>query len=356
MKRTRGQILNTNRIVPPVLRGGVSFLRRAPDAPSLTPVSIREQVGFAQRAPEDVEHFRADLRVWAPGDPTDEMRHARIEIAAVAGPQNLGHLLFFGVGRHFELTLEHVHELLTVMLVPRERFPVDVPHTIQVRVHVTRRKSGRERIAHVGRGRVFAVGGHAALPRGQPRHLARPLNEIVGSWIPGVAEKLPERFAERAREPNHDVERQAARAGLDLFELAILEPHHARDLLGGPAAALAQRAELTTDHLGAAIFAVAFGEESCETPVLAGRERGRARGDHLNAFGRLAAARANAMRQARSEMDTVAAPELFMLHAARRLDRELDRTLKHEGELVLVVITEAIGARREPCEQRLEVW
>ena len=137
--------------------------------------------------------------------------------------------------------------------------------------------------------------------------------------------------------------------------MPIFQAHHSRDLLGRPAPAFTQRAQLAPDDLGPAILAVAFGEKSGQPPVVTGRQRSRARGDHLNALGRFAAMRAYPVRQARSEVDAVAALKLFPLDPARRLDRELDGALQHERELVLVVIAEPIGTGRESSQQRFEM-
>src|SRR6185295_2660203 len=131
---------------------------------------------------------------------------------------------------------------------------------------------------------------------------------------------------------------------LDMLDVPIFDPDHPPDLLGGPAAAFTQRAQLAADHLGAAVFAVALLEKPGKPPVLSRRERGGARGDHLNAFGRLAATRAQTVRQTRSEMEAVAAMQFFVQHSGRRLDRELDRALQDEGELVFVVVAEAVAA------------
>ena len=118
----------------------------------------------------------------------------------------------------------------------------------------------------------------------------------------------------------------------------------------GPGHGVYLIAELSANHLRPAVSAVPFREEPGQAPVLAGREWRGARRDHLNALRRFPAERTHAVRQARSEMNAVAASELFVLDAAGRLDRELDRALQHERELVLVVVAEAIGARGEPSK------
>src|SRR5207247_11256979 len=105
----------------------------------------------------------------------------------------------------------------------------------------------------------------------------------------------------------------------------------------------------------AAILGVAFLEKAGRPPVLAGGERRRARGDHLDALGRFVSARANTVRHARSKVKAVTPPELLMVHAGRRLDGEFNVASKNEGELVLVVITEPIGTGCEPGEQRLQM-
>src|SRR5262249_5124219 len=112
-------------------------------------------------------------------------------------------------------------------------------------------------------------GRHPSLTGRQRRHVARAQYEVVRPGVARVAQKLSQRLAEGAGEANHHVERQTPCARLDLLDVPIFQTHHPPDLLGPPAAALAQRAELPSDDLRAAVFAVALGEESGEAPVLA---------------------------------------------------------------------------------------
>ena len=205
------------------------------------------------------------------------MRHAGIEITAVARAEHFRHLTVLGVRRHLELAFEHVDELFAVMFVAGERFLVDVAHANQVRIHVTRRKPGRERIKDVRRRRVVAVGRHPALPRRERRHLVRAQHEIIWAGGPGVPYQLAQRFAEGPGEPDEHIERKAARAKLDLLEVAVFQADHARHLRDRPAAALAQRAQLASDRSRPPVFRLVRLEHAGRSPVLACGQRCGAR-------------------------------------------------------------------------------
>ena len=64
---------------------------------------------------------------------------------------------------------------------------------------------------------------------------------------------------------------------------------------------------------------------------------------------------ANPVRQARPKVNAVAPLEFLVHHPARRLEREFNRALENERELVFVVIAEPIGPRGNDGQQRLEV-